>query len=134
MNMSLAHNKTPELWRQFMPRQKEISNRLNKDLFSVQVYQETFDMKQFTTNTLFEMWAAVEVAHFDAVPEGMETFELPGGMYAVFLHKGPANTFNQTVQYIFGVWLPGSEYSLDTRAHFQLMNEVYRPDDLGATE
>ena len=36
--MSLADNKTIELWKTFMPRRKEITGRLTEDLISMQVY------------------------------------------------------------------------------------------------
>jgi hypothetical protein len=38
MTMSLANNKTGELWRNFMPRRREIQNNLTSELFSMQVY------------------------------------------------------------------------------------------------
>ena len=39
LKMSLADNKTGELWRSFMPRRKEITNNLTSDLISMAVYQ-----------------------------------------------------------------------------------------------
>ncbi len=71
---------------------------------------------------------------FDTIPNEMETYTLKGGMYAIFLHKGAANTFHLTQGYIFGTWLPSSEYELDTREHFEVLKGNYDPRDSNAEE
>lgn len=67
-------------------------------------------------------------------PEGMAAFELPAGNYAVFKHKGTRTSFHLTTQYIFGSWLPNSEYELDNRPRFELMDKDYVPTDANAKE
>ena len=79
-------------------------------------------------------WAAVEVEDYSGKIEGMEEFYLSGGKYAVFEHKGPASSFGEIFGYIFGVWLPGSEYTLDEREHFEILKEDYNPHDPNAEE
>ncbi|GAB3203281.1 AraC family transcriptional regulator [Pontibacter aydingkolensis] len=122
---TLSANNAVALWASFMPRRKEIANRIEQALYSVQVYPESTSMDKFTPETQFEKWAAVEVTEVDTIPESMETLELAGGMYAVFLHKGPASDFYKTAQYIYGTWLPNSEYQLDNRPQFEVMGEKY---------
>jgi len=134
ITMNLAENKTSELWRSFMPQRKEIRNFLTTDLFSMQVYDPTLDFGDFNENTRFEKWAAVEVADFDSIPESMESFILPEGLYAVFLHKGTAAEGVHTFSYIFGSWLPGSDYHLDNRPHFEILGEKYINDDPASEE
>lgn len=126
MTMSLANNKTGELWRSFMPRRKEIQNSLTSDLISMQVYDRPVELGNF--NQEFEKWAAIEVADFDILPDGMESFVLPGGLYAVFHYKG-SSTDTTIFQYIFGTWLPHSQYVLDTRPHFEILGEKYKNMD-----
>jgi AraC family transcriptional regulator len=128
ISMSLADNKTHELWKGFMPRRKEIQNTVTTDLISMQVYDASHDFKHFNPHKIFEKWAAVEVADFSIIPEGMESYTLPGGLYAVFIHNGAAHTFPKTFQYIFGTWLPASDYLLDNRPHFELLGEKYKND------
>ena len=41
MEMSLANNKTAELWQKFMPRRAEVKNRLTTDYISMQKYSES---------------------------------------------------------------------------------------------
>ena len=45
IKMSLADNKTGELWSTFMPRRKEIKNNITNDLYSIQVYEQTYFIK-----------------------------------------------------------------------------------------
>lgn len=134
LRMSLAHNKTYALWHSFMPRLKEFTNRAGNDLLSMQVYDEDFDFKDFNMSTEFDKWAVTEVVDFDSLPQGMDTFVLPGGLYAVFLHKGPASTGPITFQYIFGTWLPHSGYELDQRPHFELLGAKYKNEDPDSEE
>jgi len=129
IKMSLADNKTFELWRGFMPRRREIANSIGTDLYCMQIYHEILDIKSFNMDTVFEKWAAVEVSGFETVPDGMQTHELAGGMYAVFNYTGTPDNFAETFNYIFGVWLPGSGYALDDREHFEILGEKYRHND-----
>lgn len=125
LNMSFIDNKTAELWRGFMPRRKEIANTISNDMYSLQVYNENF-FSQFNPAAEFKKWALIEVADFNTVPEGMETFDLEGGMYAVFYYKGnPANAA-RVFGYIMKEWLPQSGYVLDNRPHFEVLGEKYK--------
>ena len=131
ITMSLAENKVVSLWQSFMPRRKEIQNIVSADLFSLQVYDESFDFTQPSQE--FDKWAAIEVSTFDVIPDGMEAFELVGGLYAVFLYKG-LSTDTSIFRYIFGEWLVTSEYLLDNRPHFEILGEKYKNNDPNSEE
>lgn len=131
---SLAENRTAELWQRFRPRIKEIPGKKNSEFYSIQIFEKDLKFGQFTLQTRFEKWAAVEVNSFENLPEGLESFVIPSGRYAIFIHKGTPDMFQKTSQYIFGQWLPSSEYQLDNRPHFEIMDENYRPDDSNAEE
>lgn len=127
LTMSLANNRTAELWKSFMQRRREINNNLTGDLISMQIYKPTY-FTGFDPANEFEKWAATEVTDFDNVPGDMETFSLPGGLYAVFDYKGTGN--NPAIfQFIFGSWLPGSDYQLDDRPHFEVLGKKYKNND-----
>jgi AraC family transcriptional regulator len=134
IKMTLSDNKTFELWHSFMKRRREILNIVNPDLYSIQVYDQSLDFKNFNQETEFDKWAAIEVADSDKIPVGMETFVLTGGLYAVFVHKGAAKNGAKTFEYIFKTWLPDSLYLLDNRAHFELLGEKYKNDDPNSEE
>lgn len=132
--MSLANNKTNELWKWFMSERNQIKNTLGSDLYSMQIYDKSLDFKDFNQNTEFEKWAAIEVADFNTIPDKMGSYTLISGLYAVFVHKGPSNEFQKTFQFIFGQWLPSSEYNLDKRPHFEILGEKYKNNDPNSEE
>ena len=130
--MSFADYKPSELWKRFMPRRREIINTLSNDLISMAVYRSDH-FSDFKATNEFEKWATVEVPDFDNVPVEMETFTLPGGLYAVFDYKG-LNTDHSIFEYIFTSWLPGSDYVLDDRPHFDVLGEKYKNNDPASEE
>ena len=123
--MSLTENRTAELWKSFMIRRKEITNAVGSDLYSMQIYDQSY-FEKFNPTAKFEKWATTEVSDFELVPPSMETFILPAGLYAVFFYKGDTRTGLQVFQYIFGTWLPQSRYLLDHRPHFEILGEKYK--------
>ncbi len=131
LKMSLADNKTFQLWQSFMPRRKEIPNKINAELISMQVYDEPMRFGDFQQE--FEKWAAVEVTEVENIPDEMEIFTLKSGRYAVFHYKG-LNTDPSIFIYIFGTWLPNSEYVLDNRPHFEILGEKYKNNSPNSEE
>jgi AraC family transcriptional regulator len=133
MTMSYADYRVGELWANFMPRRKEITNKLTNDLISLVVYSSTHFVDFKATNE-FERWATVEVASFDNVPDVMETFILSSGLNAVFHYTGLSTGISSFHQNIFNVWLPNSGYNLDNRAHFEVLGEKYKNNDPSSEE
>ncbi|MBK9487732.1 MAG: GyrI-like domain-containing protein [Haliscomenobacter sp.] len=131
LKMSFLNDITAELWGSFMPYRKDILHKIGIDLYSMQIFESP---PSFKTDATFQKWAAVEVSSFEVVPEGMEAHILAGGLYAVFLHQGPASAFQKTFQFIFDEWLPNSEYTLDHREHFELLGPKYKNNDPSSEE
>ncbi len=121
-------------WRSLRQRKQEIKGCADDCFYSVQVYDSPDYFMQFQPEQLFDQWAAVRVNEGSAVPDGMQQFLSPGGLYAVFRHRGTPAQFAQTAQFIFGRWLPQSGCVLDHRPHFERMAPGYRPDDPAAEE
>ena len=134
LEMSISANRTFELWSSFMPIQKELSNKVDQNFYSIQVYPHQPDFSQFNPNAIFTKWAAVEVTDFANIPDNLKPFTLQGGLYAVFLHKGDTQAFMKNIQSIFGEWLPNAEYQLDHRPHFELLGEKYKNNDPNSEE
>lgn len=132
LTMSLTNNKTSELWKSFMPKRRKITNNLTNDLISMQVYKPNH-FAEFSPTNEFVKWATVEVVDFDNVPSDLETFTLTGGLYAVFDYKG-SSADSSVFQYIFGTWLPNSDYLLDDRPHFEVLGEKYKNADPNSEE
>lgn len=129
LHTSLADDKTELLWKRFMKQKKEISNAVSDDLFSVQVYDEGFIAGQFNSQSVYEKWAAVEVEDYSEIKNDLKGLKLPGGLYAVFTHKGTSKEFAETAKFIFEEWIPASEYSLDNRPHFEVLGKEYKGPD-----
>ena len=125
--MSFAHYTIAELWQKFMPKRRFIEKPVNNNLISMVQYAPTH-FSNFNPNNTFTRWAAVEVADFQSVSPDFETLILPAGQYAVFNYKG-LNTDPAIFQYIYGTWIPESEYELDERPHFEVLGDKYKNND-----
>jgi len=134
IEMSMANNRTQELWSSFMPLKKTIKNNVGTDLYSMQVYDNGTDFKTMKPTSVFTKWAAIEVSDHIGIPDKLNSYMLNAGLYAVFIHKGLPQDFYKTFGYIFEEWLPRADYEIDQREHFELLPENYRPDDPMAEE
>ena len=132
IKMSLIENKTGLLWGKFVPRLKEILNKVTDDKISMQIYPPMYH-KQFQPNIEFEKWATVEVMDFENIPNGMKSFLLKGGLYAVFDYKGSSSD-SSVFEYIFSEWLPKSVFEVDDRPHFEILGIRYRNNDPNSEE
>ena len=128
LTMSFADYRIGELWRAFMPRRKEINNTVSNDLISLVIYSPTH-FADFKPTNEFERWATVEVENFDSVPDELETYILPSGLFAVFQYTGLSTDSAAFYQYIYLNWLPNSEYVLDDRAHVEILGEKYKNNE-----
>ncbi|WP_372751907.1 GyrI-like domain-containing protein [Labilibaculum sp.] len=127
MKMSLTNNKTSELWKSFMQERNQIKHRINSDFISLQNYPDGY-FDSFNPNTEFEKWACVEVAKLDYLPEGMRTFKINAGEFAVFTHKG-SNADPSIFKFIYSDWLPNSDYELRDEPHFEILGVKYKNND-----
>lgn len=111
-----------------------ITNVVSTDLYSAQVYNDLHYLKNFSPQTEFIKWAAIEVDNFDKIPNGFNSFSINEGLYAVFHHKEPVSQFQEKIQFIFGQWLPKSMYELDDKPHFELLGAKYKNNDPNSEE
>jgi AraC family transcriptional regulator len=132
--MTLSDNKTGDLWKNFMRQRNKITNNLTSEMISMQLYDQSIDFEKFNQDTSFEKWSAIEVPYFQTVPDGMETFILISGLYAVFVHKGPASSGDKTFKFIFETWLPDSGYTIDNRPHFEILGDKYKHENHDSEE
>ena len=131
LSFTYADYRAFELWSSFMPRRKEILNTIGTDLYNIQINPENFD---FSSNTPFVKWAAVPVSNFDFVPAGMETLEIPEGIYAVFNYKGDQSNAAAFFKAVYTEWLPASEHELDYHPQFEILGKKYKNNDPNSEE
>jgi len=114
----------PRLWSAFGPHKDKIKNRLNNESFGIyESYEEDGDDVSFT----YVCCAPVE--NFDHIPQGMTARKLPEQMYAKFIHKGDINKLDKTLKYIWGSWLPKSNFEYDEKPDFELYPPGYNVTD-----
>lgn len=131
--MSFSENRTYELWKNFMPRRREIMFPEGTALYSIEIYSEGF-FNKFDPQAPFEKWATIEVSRFGEIPDGFSRLIIPRGEYAVFVYRGLPSRAEVFYSYIYSQWLPSSGYSLDNRPHFAKMGEKYRSEDPSSEE
>jgi AraC family transcriptional regulator len=121
--MSLSDYRIQELWKNFMPRKHEVVPMDADTVVSAALYDSTY-FESFQPEKTFEKWASVEVPNTTSPHEGMESLTIPGGLYAVFPHKGTTMDFS-IFNYIFRTWIPSSGYKVDHRPHFEIIRIVH---------
>lgn len=131
---SFAANRTTELWKSFMPIIKQLDLPVQPFLYSVEIYNDRSFFNNFDPSKTFEKWAAVEADVWSDPSDDLQTLILPTGLYAVFIHKGPASEGFNTYEFIFKNWLPQSGYILDNRPHFAWMGEKYKNNEPDSEE
>ena len=109
-------------------------NRVNSDLYAVDIYPVANFYEKFDPTKEYEKWATIEVSDFNTAPKDMEKLIIPKGLYAVFHYRGKPSEAHETFKFIYGVWLPNSAYVLDDRPYFALMGKKYKGEDPASEE
>lgn len=131
--MSFAEPSIRELWQAFRLRVTEVEHRTSEEFISMRIHVDPLGTAP-TLESRFQQWAGVQVREAVEVPEGMDSHQIGGGRYAVFTYQGCADAFEDAARYIYGEWLPRSDYALADREFFEVLGPSYRPDDPEASE
>lgn len=126
---SSVQNNIPPLWKVFRRRQREISQAIDSGLFGISGYSD-FKLEQYDPSVMLDKWATVEVSAYAKIPEDMIIYNLRGGAYARFMHKGGKKNIQMSFEYAYSVWLTNSIYEIDDRDHFEHYPKEYKgPED-----
>lgn len=112
--------KIPELWSRFGARIGTIPHQVDRISYGVCI-PKNLESDEFT------YVAAVEVSQFDALPDDLTCVDIPQSYYAVFTHQGSVGTIAQSMDYVFGQWLPNSTYEPTGTPDFELYDERFNP-------
>jgi len=131
VQMTFAENRTYALWQRFMPVRKKLP-RTSDELYSLEVFPFGY-FEAFDISIPFQNWAAME---WDSspLPEDWSLLQVPKGLYAVFLYKGLPSDAAPFYDEIFTLWLPSSDFVVDDRPHFALMDARYEKDSADSEE
>jgi len=69
----------------------------------------------------------VDGSEVPVVPEGMMSCQLKKHTYAVFPHCGSIDHLNETINWIFTDWIPGSGYQAMENYFFELYDDRFQP-------
>ena len=115
------NNEIPQMWGQFGSRVPEIKHRVDPHVaYGV---CDNFD----ESSSEFDYIAGFEVGSTAEIPEGMVSWDIPEGKYAVFTCTLP--TLGETHQYAYHTWLPQSGYQRAAGPEFELYDESFDPKD-----
>lgn len=98
----------PNLWNKVVKRRYELNGFIERWGYGVAFESIPGDY--------FSYMASYEVNNNDYIPKGMKSRTIPSSTYASFLfHYGPdIQRFYEALEYIYGIWLPLSGYTLST--------------------
>ena len=112
--------KLPALWAAFLPRLNEVPDAVTGCCYGiVRPRHDNADELEYL--------AAIAVQREVDVPQGMVLRRLPGSRYAKFTHRGQVEQMDQTVNYIYGSWLPRSGLRHSYAADLEFYGADYHP-------
>ena len=112
--------KIPELWTRFAPYIGTLKHQTGRETYGVCIPKDP-DSDEFT------YLAAVCVASADDLPAEFTVVEIPASRYAVFTHEGAIEQIAHTMEYVFGQWLPNSDYHASASPDFELYDDRFDP-------
>ncbi len=112
-------NEIPQMWGEFVPRIGEIKHQL-------ETHESYGVCRDLEPEGVFEYVAGVPVRKVEDVPEGMVSWDVPEGKYAVFTCT--LKTIHEAYQYAFQTWLPGSGYQRADGPDFEYYDADFDPD------
>lgn len=118
------HN-IPLLWERFIGQLAQVK-RVNQETYGI---FEGAESCEGASEVEIIYLAATQVSEDAALPKGWERKSLPGGSYLVFTHKGPISKIRETIDYIWGVWLPQSRHIRREAPDFELYDERFKMED-----
>lgn len=131
--VSLIENTTEALFSQFIPYKLRCALQNNATVFEVLLYDSTY-FSAFKPEKTFVKWATIEANDCATVPSSFKSIQIPQGLYAVFSFRGRVADFPKYMQFIFTEWLPNSDYSIDHRPHFNVLDTAFKKGDSHTNE
>lgn len=117
----------PLLWSQFMSTIENEGIQLSNVLWGISLPDNTMLAS-------FKYWAAMEFNGKKASSETLQTRAFGGKRYAMFEHKCDGSSLHEKMQsslrYIWGTWLPSSNFDYDGSPEFELYGPRFNPETM----
>ena len=114
----------PQMWDEFGPRMTEIKHVANPH-----VAYGVCDSLDSSSHE-FDYIAGLEVSSTVEIPEGMVSWKIPEGKYAVFTCTLP--TLGEAYQHAYHTWLPQSGHKRACGPEFEVYGDSFDPRDPGS--
>ncbi len=98
-----ATRNTGQIWAKFQNLATKIPNRDTSHGLGISIVTE--ELLEKGENRYI---VSNEIEIVDNIPDGMIVEKIPSQKYAVFIHIGPLSKYGETLQYIYGDWLPNN--------------------------
>ncbi len=118
------YNVIPVLWQRFLKRESEVQHVAIENV-GIGV---SFDIEKKGKDSEYFHLVGHPVSNTGEIPEGMTYRKIPAHDYAVFTHHGPLSTLGKTYDFIYGEWLPQSEYEYDDSNELEWYDERFDPE------
>src|SRR5262249_2582381 len=124
-----CHKEISKLWERFNERSHEI--RHIKPGYAIGLCMSSHPDVTLKEGDSIVYAACLPVTQIADVPKGMISHKIAASKYAVFTHKGPISTIENTVKYIWGTWVPKhSDIHKKDAPDFELYDERFNVDTL----
>ena len=117
-----------EHWVGFLGKKKLISDQIGKEIYGVALSDE----KQLREKKLSYL-ASVETANLNQQVLDFEYLNIPQGLYAKFENKGSAQKSSTLMDYVYGIWMPQSDYRRARGYDFEIFDHRFaynNPDSI----
>lgn len=114
----------PPLWYALTTRKAEIGDTLDGFAYGA---CRRLDKNLRSREDELVYLAGYRVGPGQEAPPGMSRWSVPSLTYAHFTHRGPVARLSETINHIYGVWLPRSDFQLDHGPEIERYDERFRP-------
>jgi AraC family transcriptional regulator len=118
------YNVIPKLWQRFLKRESEVQHVAAENVG----LGVSFGIEKKEKESEFFHIVGHIVSSIEGIPEGMTYRKIPAHDYAVFTHKGPLSKLGETYDFIYGEWMPKSEYEYDDSNEIEWYDERFNPE------
>lgn len=108
------HGEIPDFWKSYYYYVENISNRDGREWYGL-----CFNYKDFIEKGKMNYMCAVKVKDFSNIPMQASAKIIPKHEYAVFTHRGSADTLKETSDYINGTYFPHKKYKSEEDFDFE---------------
>ena len=112
----------PALYAQFFERKAELPPPLDRYIYGA---CNCLSPGQRSREDELVYLVSLNVAKGSPVPAGMKVWQLPALTCALFRHRGPVFRVGETYNYIYGSWLPRSDYDMAEGPSVERSDEAF---------